>query len=147
MTPPASIHACALIVDEAGLLIRGASGAGKSSLVLALIAAAQAQGRFARLVADDRVLLRLAGGRILAAPHPRIAGQIEERGSGIRCMPHEGQARLTHIIDLLPQPGRLPAAEEASARLEGIEGIALIRIALVVGLPSEVAARQILAKI
>ena len=74
MTPPASIHACALIVDEAGLLIRGASGAGKSSLVLALIAAAQAQGRFARR--RRRHLRARAGDECLPRGASRGAGEV-----------------------------------------------------------------------
>ena len=64
MSAPATIHACALVIGETGVLIRGASGAGKSSLVLALLEAAAAKGLFARLVADDRVALRASETRI-----------------------------------------------------------------------------------
>ena len=49
---PLRVHASAVAIGEAGILIRGPSGAGKSSLALALIALAQLQGRFARLIAD-----------------------------------------------------------------------------------------------
>lgn len=49
------VHGTAAVVGEAGVLIRGASGAGKSSLALALVDAAAARGLFARLVGDDRI--------------------------------------------------------------------------------------------
>ncbi len=57
--PPAplpTLHATALIVGDAGVLIRGRSGAGKSRLAEELVEAAQARGWFGRLVADDRVM-------------------------------------------------------------------------------------------
>src|SRR5579885_12565 len=44
------LHATAAVVGEAGVLIRGPSGSGKSSLAFALIAAAKASGLFARLI-------------------------------------------------------------------------------------------------
>ena len=53
--------------------------------------------RFARLVGDDRVHRRAAGGRLLVRPAPALAGLIEVRGLGIRRLAHEpvrgGRAR------------------------------------------------------
>lgn len=60
-----------------GVLIDGAPGAGKSSLALALI------DRGAMLVGDDGVMLDVRGGQVIAAPHPRIAGQLEVRNVGL----------------------------------------------------------------
>ena len=48
------IHATVVLVGEAGVLIRGASGSGKSALALALMSEAGRRGLFARLVGDDR---------------------------------------------------------------------------------------------
>lgn len=141
MSAPQTIHGCALVLGEQGLLIRGASGAGKSSLVLALIEAAAARGLFARLVADDRVQLAVAGGRLLAAPHPAIAGQIEERGRGIRSQLHEQAVRITLIVDLVEVAERLPEAKQTQTELGGIS---LPRLSLPSSLPSESAARRIL---
>ncbi|MDB5649623.1 MAG: hprK, partial [Hyphomicrobiales bacterium] len=73
---PAAVHASALVVGETGILVRGRSGTGKSSLVMALLDAAARRNLFARLVADDRVCLHVAGDRLLATPHPAIAGLI-----------------------------------------------------------------------
>ena len=48
------VHASALVVGEAGVLIRGPSGSGKSSLALALLALADNRRSFVRLIGDDR---------------------------------------------------------------------------------------------
>ena len=144
MRPPfPTIHACALLVGDAGLLIRGASGSGKSSLTLALLAAAQAQGRFARLVADDRVGLTKTDGQLLASPHPVIAGRIEQRGVGILSLPHQSAARLTHVVDLVPE-AQLPARPEGRITLDGVD---LGHFVIPAGVPMEAAAQALLAKI
>lgn len=140
---PATIHGCALVIGEKGVLIRGASGAGKSSLALALAEAAAEKGVFSRLVADDRVALHAAGGRLIAAPHPALAGLVERIGCGITPISHEKTTRITCVIDLVPGGGeRLP--EEGDLQVE-IEGITLRRLALPSELPTESAARRILA--
>ncbi|WP_066683221.1 HPr kinase/phosphorylase [Caulobacter sp. CCH9-E1] len=60
-----------------GALIEGPSGAGKSDLAL------RALDHGFRLVADDRVVLFAAGGRLYGkAPEP-LAGLIEVRGLGV----------------------------------------------------------------
>ena len=97
---PMGGHATALVIREAGVLIEGASGSGKSALALACIAAAQAQGFFARLVSDDRVLLAARGGRVIASVHPAIAGQVERRGLAIEPADFCGQAVLRLVARL-----------------------------------------------
>jgi serine kinase of HPr protein (carbohydrate metabolism regulator) len=138
-----TIHACALIVGDAGLLIRGPSRSGKSSLTLALLAAAEAEGRFARLVADDRVGLSVEGGQLFGAPHPLIAGQIEQRGTGILTLPYEDKARLTHVVDLVGGPEG-PIRPIGKIRVEEVE---LDQIEIPASLPKEAAALELLAKI
>ena len=97
----ASVHAAALVIGEAGVLIEGASGSGKSALTLAAIAAGQAQGLFAALVSDDRVRLAVAGGRLIASAHPAIAGQIERRGLQIEPSPFCSQAVLRLVVRMV----------------------------------------------
>src|SRR5690606_10303186 len=64
-----SIHASCVLIGAKAVLIRGESGAGKSVLALQLMTAVQRGGlAFARLVADDRVLLEATHGRLLARP-------------------------------------------------------------------------------
>jgi serine kinase of HPr protein (carbohydrate metabolism regulator) len=60
-----------------GALIEGPSGAGKSDLAI------RAMDAGLRLVADDRVLVWVSGGRLYGrAPDP-LAGLIEVRGQGV----------------------------------------------------------------
>jgi serine kinase of HPr protein (carbohydrate metabolism regulator) len=121
------VHASCALVGERAVLIRGASGAGKSTLARGLVAGAAAAGLFARLVADDRVLLRRSHGRLIAAPHPLIAGLVEIRGAGPQPRAFEPAARIGLVIDLDPAPERVP---EEEARFCQLMGVALPRIVL-----------------
>jgi len=97
-----AIHANCLVIGDSGILIRGPSGSGKSTLSLRLLDLAKQNGHFARLVGDDRILLRAIGGRLLAEGHPLIAGQIEIRGIGIRDADYENRAVIRLLVDCEP---------------------------------------------
>ncbi|BDV35813.1 HPr kinase/phosphorylase [Methylocystis iwaonis] len=117
------VHANALVLGETGVLLRGPSGSGKSALTLALISRYQSQGDFARLVGDDRVRLEALNGRLIARPHPAIAGVIEIRGHGLSRIDYEAACVLNAIVDLCAPddpPARLPQEAEKYAALHGI---------------------------
>lgn len=116
----AACHGTALVIGDAGILVRGASGAGKSSLALALIAAARAEGRFARLVADDRVVLSLRHERIVMRAPPAIAGLVEVRGAGLAEVAHLDGAVLRLVVDISPAAPRYPEEDERLAVLHGV---------------------------
>jgi serine kinase of HPr protein (carbohydrate metabolism regulator) len=104
-----TIHASCVVVGEAGILIRGPSGSGKSALARALIDLAHERGLFARLVGDDRIVLKQQGGRLVARPVATIQGLMEVRGQGIAQIAHEGAAVVRLVIDCLRQsPPRYP---------------------------------------
>jgi len=131
MTP--TIHASAVLVGARAVLIQGPSGSGKSRLALALLTA-EHPGRlpFARLVADDRVLLAAEHGRLLARSVPALAGLIEVRGLGIRRVPFEPLAAIGLVVELgQPETHRLP--DPASREIE-IAGIRLPRLAVAAGI-------------
>jgi HPr kinase/phosphorylase len=110
-----------VVIGEYGILIRGASGSGKSQLALALIAEARQAGEFARLVGDDRVDVSPAGGRLLARAHPAIAGHVERRGLGMTPIAHEARANLRLVVDCLDgPPARLPEATDMVAEIGGV---------------------------
>ncbi|MEJ1970661.1 MAG: HPr kinase/phosphatase C-terminal domain-containing protein [Rhizomicrobium sp.] len=106
MPKSANIHATCVRLGRDGVLLTGRSGSGKSDLALRLI------GLGAVLVADDRVLLSVAHGRLVAAAPAAIAGLLEVRGVGIVPMKHAAQAPIALVVDLegtverLPQPRR-----------------------------------------
>jgi serine kinase of HPr protein (carbohydrate metabolism regulator) len=130
-----SIHASAVLIGAKAALIRGAAGAGKSQLALALIEAGR-QGAlpFARLVADDRALVEGRNGRLLVRPAPELAGLIEVRGLGIRRLPYEQVAAVGVVVDLAAADADRLQAREAAETV--IEGITLPRLAVAAGTPA-----------
>ena len=117
-----SIHASAVLVGARAALIRGPSESGKSRLALELIAAARIGSLlFARLVADDRVYLEAAGGRLLARPAEALAGLIEVRGVGLLKMAYEPSAVVGLVIDLAAaDAARLPDPDQRKTEIESI---------------------------
>jgi HPr kinase/phosphorylase len=116
-----AVHASCLVVGEKGLLIRGASGSGKSQLALTLLNSAHIRGQFARLVCDDRITLCVSGGRLLATAHPAIVGQMEVRHVGLVFQPFIPTCCLTHVIELVEkEPDRLPESQEMRIELLGV---------------------------
>ena len=115
------VHATAVAIDGAAILLRGPPGAGKSDLALRLIEGG------ARLVADDQVLLRRANDRVLVGAPATIAGLLEVRGVGIVRVEPLDEAPLALIVDLVPseQVERIP-----DNRSEVVLGLAFPLIAL-----------------
>jgi HPr kinase/phosphorylase len=117
------LHASAVVIGEAGVLIRGPSGAGKSSLAFALIAAAENAGLFARLVGDDRIGIESRGDRLIAYGHPMILGKIERRGQGIFEIPFLPAAVVRLVIGLAGEdevPPRYPKPDHDHIELGGV---------------------------
>lgn len=135
--PLAYAHAVAVVIGEAGVLVRGPSGAGKTALALALVAEGRRAGRFARLVGDDRVSLTLVHGRLVMRPHPRVAGLAERRGQGVTPEPWEPAAVARCVLDLLADGVAPPRLPEAADQVAVVEGARLPRLALAGGRPAE----------
>ncbi len=107
--PPVNLHGTAIVISGHGVLIRGASGAGKSLLALQLIA-----DHGATLVADDRVDLVRTGQHIAMTAPPALAGLIELRGLGIVTRSAAAPAPLSLVVALVDPLERMP--EEAAFR-------------------------------
>jgi HPr kinase/phosphorylase len=119
-----TVHASCVVLGEAGILIRGPSGSGKSQLARRLVSA---YAGFARLVSDDRVRIEVRHGRVVARSVPAIAGALEIRGLGLVRTAFEPAAVVRLVVDALTGPAdRLP--EEADAQVD-VSGVALPRIA------------------
>ena len=112
MASETTCHASCVVVGEAGILIRGSAGSGKSGLARALVQEGQHHGRFARLVCDDRVRIENRNGRAVATAVPAIAGAVEVRGIGLLTVPYEKSAVLRCVVDLDAEPPRLPEAPD-----------------------------------
>ena len=96
------VRGTTVAIGGRGVLLRGASGSGKSDLALRLI------DRGAALVSDDYTEVRMAGGRLLAAAPATIAGGIEVRGVGIVELPAATDVPLCLVAELDRPPERLP---------------------------------------
>ncbi len=109
------LHAAGIEIGGQGVLIRGASGSGKSVLALELL------GRGAALIADDGLWIVIGEGPPGAAPYlerPDTATDlIESRGIGLlRAGTICGRAPLALAIDLdLAEPDRLPPRRTVTA--------------------------------
>jgi HPr kinase/phosphorylase len=111
-------------VDESGVLIRGASGAGKSLLALALIERARLMGNLGALIADDRVWLEADSGRVVARGAPALAGVCEFRGLGLVEVPFQEAAVIRLVVDIAERgkpPPRIPEEADKYTTLRGVQ--------------------------
>lgn len=103
-----------------GVLLTGASGAGKSDLALRLLAAG------ARLVADDRTLVWASGGALYGQAPETLSGLIEARGLGLAYQPPLPFVRIALVVALDGEAAeRLP-----EPRSETLAGVAIQRLRL-----------------
>ena len=120
MSEARTLHACCVLIGEAGLLIRGPSGSGKSTLARAVVSRACQTGGFGRLVSDDRTSLEPHHDRLLARPVEPLNGYIEVYGLGIVRQPFEPVAVVRLVIDLCSDLPRYPQEEDKHVVLCGV---------------------------
>ena len=106
---PMCCHASCAVLAGRAVLLRGRPGSGKSELLLRLIAEAGAG-----LLADDQVLLRRAGDRLIARAPAALDGVVEARGFGLLRLAPAGPAAVVLLADLTASPERLPDPAEAT---------------------------------
>ncbi len=118
-----SIHATCVRLGTRGVLLRGASGSGKSDLAWRLM-----QSRWAaRLVADDQTEVAIEDGELMACAPRALRGLMELRGLGLLRVSFAPRTALHLVVDLVSRDDvpRLP--EPSFAALCGLD---LPRIAL-----------------
>ncbi len=104
-----------------GVLLRGASGSGKSDLALRLI------DRGARLVADDQVELTERDGELFADAPETIRGLFEVRGVGLVEVPCVRGVRLALVVDLVASD-EVPRLPESATVEYGGRAIPALRL-------------------
>lgn len=128
----ASVHASAVLVGARAVLIRGASGSGKSRLALGLILAGRA-GQLPEtiLIGDDRIRLTVNDDTLLVRGVPELAGKIEVRGLGIRTLGFAPEGHVGLVVDLgAGDAERLPPPQALRTMVLGLE---IPRIPVAVG--------------
>jgi serine kinase of HPr protein (carbohydrate metabolism regulator) len=119
LSAPELVHATTVAIDGRGVLIRGASGSGKSDLALRLI------DRGAELVSDDQTVVERVGDVLVASAPKTILGKLEVREVGVLELPSRAEAPVALCVSLEPPFERTP-----SARSTVLAGVALREIAL-----------------
>jgi len=120
------IDGVAVAIEDQAVLLRGASGSGRSDLALRLI------DEGARLISDEQVELQRRDGRLfVTVPElmpAELRGRIEARGLGLVPVPYVAEARpLAWVIDMVSpaEIERLPAA--LTTKYLGID-VALLKL-------------------
>lgn len=120
MSEKRNVHATGLVLDRAGLILRGPSGSGKSLLALSLLDEWELRGKPARLVSDDRVDLAVEAGRLVMFPPKPIAGLIELRGRGLVSRPFASRAQVHLVVDFVDRLERMLEEEAFTTALFGV---------------------------
>lgn len=99
-----NIHASCISLDGRGILFLGDSGAGKSDLSLRMITSFGA-----KLVADDRVDIKITDNKVIASAPDILKGLLEVRGIGIISLPLQDSVEVNLVVNLTTaQLERLP---------------------------------------
>lgn len=115
-------HGSLVAAGENGVFVMGPSGAGKTTMALALVSHCAAWGLFSRLVCDDQLFLSAENGRLVGRAAETIGGLVEVRGFGPASIAHEPRAVIDLVVRLVPP--------EAAPRVDPGEEIALEGICL-----------------
>jgi serine kinase of HPr protein (carbohydrate metabolism regulator) len=124
-TKPRNIHGTALLIGEHGVLITGPSGAGKTTLALALIDHCRTRGMFSRLVGDDQLFAAAHGSRLVCRAPASIAGLCEVHGIGPRPLAFEPAAVIDLVVRLV-EPADMARLQDETT--ETIAGCRMARI-------------------
>jgi HPr kinase/phosphorylase len=120
------VHGTTVSLNGTAVLIRGASGSGKSDLALQLLETSGnglAQTRITTtLVADDQTVLLRDDEKLYASAPATIKGLLEVRGQGILKLSSQDQIQLVLVVDLKPSDEieRLPDPENLRTEILGV---------------------------
>lgn len=121
------VNATSIVLDEAAVLLTGASGSGKSDLALRLIDAG------AQLIADDVTELHAPDGRLQArfpaAAPADLRGRIEVRGLGIMPVRFVTESKPLILVAELVAPGMIERLPMPVMAKYGKFDVALIKFA------------------
>jgi serine kinase of HPr protein (carbohydrate metabolism regulator) len=118
-TKPRNIHGTAILIGERGVLVTGPSGAGKTTLALALLDHYRARGLFARLIGDDQLLAATHDGRLVCRAPASIAGLAEVHGIGPQPLAFEPAAVIDLVVRLVEPADMARLQDEAAEMIDG----------------------------
>ena len=114
-------HACALEINKVGMLIKGRSGSGKTSLMMGLLERANQEKLNAFFISDDQVYLCNKDDRLEVLVPETIAGLIEIHGYGVISQPHRETSIVNLVIELIDDQEILRMPTKQSYHYEGLD--------------------------
>jgi HPr kinase/phosphorylase len=127
MSETLRLHATTVSLNGTAVLIRGASGSGKSDLALQVLESSgtglTGQTITTALVADDQTMLRREGDTLLASCPDTISGLLEVRGHDVLQLEALQNVPLVLVVDVRPfsQIERLPQPEDMQTQILGMD--------------------------
>ena len=110
----ATLIACRVEGRWAGVLLRGVSGVGKSTLTLNAL-----RGGW-RLVADDRVILWASGGVLFGKAPQTLRALVEARHLGVHAIAALDLSPVVAVVDLVADPPSDRVPQPATIKIDGI---------------------------
>ena len=111
-----ALHASAVALPDGAVLLTGAAGSGKSSLLARLI-----DSHGGQLIADDRVEITVDKHQLIASAPSALQGLMELRGLGIIRRPTIAAQKIDLVIALVAREEVPRVAEADYFEMQGIK--------------------------
>ena len=126
---PDTIHATLVQLFGFGVLLRGPSNSGKSSIALRLLDEAEQSRTPCSLIADDQVILTSKAGHLVGKAPDNLFGKIEMRGVGIINIEARHECMIDLVVDLVA-PQSLERMPDEKLDYITIFGVKIRRISI-----------------
>ncbi len=115
-------HHCTCVeVNSIGVMIEGASGAGKTSLALGLLNAARIRQVSFNFVCDDQAIINTTNGELWVSVPKSLAGKVELFGAGIADIRYVSQCRINLVCELVSQADIIRYPDDNQCQRFGID--------------------------
>ena len=120
---PNTIHATLVQLFGFGVLLRGPSNSGKSSIALRLLDEAEQSRTPCSLIADDQVILASKVDHLFGMVPDHLFGKIEVRGVGIIDVEARPECMIDLVVDLVPHQSfeRMPDEKLDYVTIAGVK--------------------------
>lgn len=120
---PDTTHATLVQLFGFGVLLRGPSNSGKSSIALRLLDEAEQSRTPCALIADDQVIIASKADHLVGKAPDNLFGKIEIRGVGIINIQAHHECMIDLVVDLVPPQSleRMPDEKLDYVTIFGVE--------------------------
>ena len=120
---PDTIHATLIQLSGFGVLLRGPSNSGKSSIALRILDEAEQSRAQCHLIADDQVILASNADHLVGQVPDDLFGKMEIRGVGIINVEARHECMIDLVVDLVPHQSleRMPNEKPDYVTITGVD--------------------------